>query len=83
MERLTPVERAAFVLSEVFDYEYSEIVSILNQSEPSCRQILRKGLRRAIWRSRQFVNVDPRLAALRVEPAFGKILRKLGLSHAL
>jgi RNA polymerase sigma-70 factor (ECF subfamily) len=47
MERLTPIERAAFVLSEVFDYEYSEIVSILNQSEPSCRQILRKRLRGA------------------------------------
>ncbi len=42
MERLTAVERAVFVLREVFDYEYSEIASILQQHEPSCRQILRR-----------------------------------------
>jgi RNA polymerase sigma-70 factor (ECF subfamily) len=42
LERLTPVERAVLVLREVFDYEYPEIASILKQSEPSCRQILRR-----------------------------------------
>lgn len=42
LERLTPVERAVFLLREVFDYEYSEIAGILKQSEPSCRQILRR-----------------------------------------
>jgi RNA polymerase sigma-70 factor (ECF subfamily) len=42
LERLTPVERAVLVFREVFDYEYSQIASILGQSEPSCRQILRR-----------------------------------------
>jgi RNA polymerase sigma-70 factor, ECF subfamily len=42
LERLTPVERAVLVLREAFDYEYSEIASVLDQSEPSCRQILRR-----------------------------------------
>jgi RNA polymerase sigma-70 factor (ECF subfamily) len=42
LERLTPVERAVLVLREVFDYEYSEIASILNHSQASCRQILRR-----------------------------------------
>jgi RNA polymerase sigma-70 factor, ECF subfamily len=42
LERLTPVERAVLVLREVFDYEYVEIASILAQSEPNCRQILRR-----------------------------------------
>jgi RNA polymerase sigma-70 factor (ECF subfamily) len=42
LERLTPVERAVLVLREVFDYEYSEIASILDQSESNCRQILRR-----------------------------------------
>jgi RNA polymerase sigma-70 factor (ECF subfamily) len=42
LERLTPVERAVLVLREVFDYEYSEIAAILDQSEPNCRQILRR-----------------------------------------
>jgi sigma-70-like protein len=42
LERLTPVERAVFLLREVFDYEYAEIARILEQSEPNCRQILRR-----------------------------------------
>jgi RNA polymerase sigma-70 factor (ECF subfamily) len=40
LERLTPVERAVFLLREVFEYEYSEIADILAQSEANCRQIL-------------------------------------------
>ena len=40
LERLTPVERAVFLLREVFEYEYSEIASVLSQSEANCRQIL-------------------------------------------
>src|SRR5215470_14031816 len=42
LERLTPMERAVLILREVFDYEYSEIAPILDQTEPSCRQILRR-----------------------------------------
>lgn len=42
LERLTPVERAVFLMREVFDYEYSEIARILDQKEPNCRQILRR-----------------------------------------
>src|SRR5260370_17766360 len=42
LERLTPVERAVFLLREVFEYEYSEIASIVGQSEVNCRQILRR-----------------------------------------
>jgi RNA polymerase sigma-70 factor (ECF subfamily) len=40
LERLTPVERAVFLLREVFEYEYSEIANVLGQSEANCRQIL-------------------------------------------
>jgi RNA polymerase sigma-70 factor (ECF subfamily) len=42
LERLTPVERAVFLLREVFEYEYVEIASILGQTEANCRQILRR-----------------------------------------
>ena len=42
LERLTPVERAVFLLREVFEYEYAEIAAILGQSEANCRQILRR-----------------------------------------
>lgn len=43
LERLTPMERAVFLLREVFEYDYAEIAKVLGQSEPNCRQILRRG----------------------------------------
>src|SRR5882724_259691 len=56
LERLTPIERAVFLLREIFEYEYSEIATILGQSEANCRQILR--------RARQHVSgVRPRFRA--------------------
>src|SRR6266478_6332227 len=42
LERLTPIERAVFLLREVFEYEYSEIAAVLGQTETNCRQILRR-----------------------------------------
>jgi len=40
LERLTPTERAVFLLREVFEYGYSEIAAVLGHSEANCRQIL-------------------------------------------
>jgi RNA polymerase sigma-70 factor, ECF subfamily len=42
LERLTPTERAVFLLREVFEYDYAEIAGMLEQSEANCRQILRR-----------------------------------------
>jgi RNA polymerase sigma-70 factor, ECF subfamily len=42
LERLTAIERAVFLLREIFDYEYAEVASIVDQSETNCRQILRR-----------------------------------------
>jgi RNA polymerase sigma-70 factor (ECF subfamily) len=46
LERLSPNERAVFLLREVFDYEYSEIAEALNQNVANCRQILRRAKQR-------------------------------------
>ena len=40
LERLTPAERAAFLLREVFDYDYAEIARILDRSEVNARQLV-------------------------------------------
>jgi RNA polymerase sigma-70 factor (ECF subfamily) len=40
LERLTPVERAAFVLREVFGYDYPELAAVLDRTEVSCRQLV-------------------------------------------
>lgn len=42
LESLNPVERAVFLLREVFDYDYEEISSIVRKSEANCRQIARR-----------------------------------------
>ena len=39
LESLNPVERAVFILREVFDYDYDEIARIVGKSEANCRQI--------------------------------------------
>jgi RNA polymerase sigma-70 factor, ECF subfamily len=43
LERLTPDERAAFLLRTVFDYEYAEIGEVLGKSEAAVRQLVSRG----------------------------------------
>jgi RNA polymerase sigma-70 factor, ECF subfamily len=38
LEELQPVERAVFLLREVFEYEFAEIADILGKSEVTCRR---------------------------------------------
>jgi len=39
LERLSPIERAVFLLREVFDYNYDEIAQMVGKSPANCRQI--------------------------------------------
>jgi RNA polymerase sigma-70 factor, ECF subfamily len=39
LERLSPVERAVFLLHDVFGYGYDEIARIVGKSEDNCRQL--------------------------------------------
>jgi len=39
LERLTPLERAVFVLREVFGFSFGEIASAVGRSEAACRQL--------------------------------------------
>ncbi len=42
LERLTPDERAAFLLREVFDFDYAEVAAMLDREEASCRQLVHR-----------------------------------------
>ncbi len=42
LSRLSPVERAVFLLREVFQFEYTELSELLNETEANCRQILKR-----------------------------------------
>ena len=46
LEKLSPTERAAFVLREAFDYRYREIGSVLGLSEVNARQVVTRARRR-------------------------------------
>jgi len=40
LESLSPVERAVFLLREVFGYDYGQIAQIVDKSEDNCRQLV-------------------------------------------
>jgi RNA polymerase sigma-70 factor (ECF subfamily) len=47
LDRLSPMERAAFLLHDVFDTPFSEIAAMLGRTEASCRQLASRA-RRAV-----------------------------------
>lgn len=54
LESLTPVERAAFLLREVFQYDYTDIAAIIDKTEPNCRQLVRRAKARIADRRPRF-----------------------------
>lgn len=46
LERLGPVERAVFLLHQVFDTPFAEIAQMVGKREDSCRQIFRRAKQR-------------------------------------
>jgi RNA polymerase sigma-70 factor, ECF subfamily len=46
LESLSPVERAVFLLREVFDFEYTAIGSVVDKSIENCRQIAARARKR-------------------------------------
>jgi RNA polymerase sigma-70 factor, ECF subfamily len=42
LERLNPIERAVFLLRDVFDFDYGEIAETVGKGEANCRQIGRR-----------------------------------------
>ena len=67
LERLGPEERAAFLLHDVFDFDYAEIGSVLDKNEAACRQIVHRA-RTRVRNARQRFEVT--------EAAKANLLRK-------
>jgi len=64
LERLNPVERAAFLLRDVFDYEYAEIGSILDKTDANCRQMVRRARQHVAEHRQRFEATPEQLASL-------------------
>ncbi|MCK2239148.1 MULTISPECIES: RNA polymerase sigma factor SigJ [unclassified Crossiella] len=54
MERLTPIQRAVFVLAEAFDYPHREIATILDVEESHSRQLLHRAREHIATERRRF-----------------------------
>jgi RNA polymerase sigma-70 factor (ECF subfamily) len=54
LERLSPVERAVFLLHDVFGYGYDEVADIVGKSEDNCRQLALRARRHVSERKPRF-----------------------------
>jgi RNA polymerase sigma-70 factor (ECF subfamily) len=61
LERLTPPERAAFVLHDVFQFSFDDVASIVGRSPAACRQLAS--------RARRHIEDETGPARFEVEPA--------------
>jgi RNA polymerase sigma-70 factor (TIGR02957 family) len=60
LERLSPLERAVFLLRDVFDYGYDEIAGIVDKSETNCRQVFSRARKHVDAGKRRFEVSGPR-----------------------
>ena len=54
LETLSPVERAVFLLREVFGYDYPQIADAVGKGEENCRQIARRARKHVEGREARF-----------------------------
>jgi RNA polymerase sigma-70 factor (ECF subfamily) len=72
LERLSPLERAAFPLHDVFEMEFGDIAKVLDRSESACRQLAARG-RAHVREARPRFRV-PEDEATRLSDAFHRAL---------
>jgi RNA polymerase sigma-70 factor, ECF subfamily len=72
LERLSPLERAAFLLHDVFEMEFGDIARVLERSESACRQLAARG-RAHVHEARPRFRV-PEDEAARLSDAFHRAL---------
>lgn len=53
LERLSPPERAAYVLREAFDYSYAEIAGIVEVTQANARQLVSRARKRLVAERRE------------------------------
>jgi RNA polymerase sigma-70 factor (ECF subfamily) len=70
LERLSPLERAAFLLHDVFDYSFSQVADALGRNEAACRQLAT----RARAHVRESRPQAPRSTSSAIEPKHTELL---------
>lgn len=63
LQQLSEVERAVFILREVFSYEYEEIASIVDKSSANCRKIFQRARKSILDKPKQSTLSTKKMAA--------------------
>ena len=89
LERLTPDQRAVYVLREAMDLDFSDIAGILNKTAATCRQIMNraraalKGGARYDWDTTQTAILVQRFAAACDQRDYNALVSLLGAESCL
>jgi RNA polymerase sigma-70 factor, ECF subfamily len=73
LDRLSPLERAAFLLHDVFDYSFSQVAAALGRNEAACRQLASRA-RARVRETRPKGLTPPRGATTAIDPKHAELL---------
>lgn len=73
IDRLSPLERAAFLLHDVFDYSFAQVADVLGRNEAACRQLASRA-RARVREARPAGAVPPRAASAPVDSKHAELL---------
>lgn len=73
IDRLSPLERAAFLLHDVFDYSFTQVADALGRNEAACRQLASRA-RTRVREARPAGGIAPRPASGPVDAKHAELL---------
>ena len=73
LDRLSPLERAAFLLHDVFDYSFAQVADALGRNEGACRQLASRA-RTRVREARPSGVTPPRAAPGAIDPKHAELL---------
>ena len=73
IDRLSPLERAAFLLHDVFDYSFTQVADALGRNEAACRQLASRA-RARVREARPAGAAPARPASSTVDPKHAELL---------
>ena len=73
LDRLSPLERAAFLLHDVFDYSFTEVAATLGRTVAACRQLARRA-RTHVREARPAGAIPTRAASSSVDAKHAELL---------
>src|SRR5829696_633486 len=73
LDQLSPLERASFLLHDVFDYSFAQVAEALGRSEAACRQLASRA-RARVREARPAGAIGVRAASSSVDPKHAELL---------